>query len=91
MGVSIELLDGENEILVSGLESVTAMATDGIYIPATAYAEENDIAVSNLRVWKKRFQIEAVTLFGRLYVKKGAQIETRRYRKCHKKRAKVQI
>ena len=81
----IELLDGENEILVTGLDEVTAAATDGIYIPAAMYAEENDIAVSSLRVWKKRFHVEAVTIFGRLYVKKGAEIETRHYKK-HQKR-----
>lgn len=87
----IEMLDGENEIMVTGVEAITATATDGIYIPATVYAAENDIPASSLRVWKKRFHVEAITVFGRLYIKKGAQIETRRYRKCHKTRAKVQI
>lgn len=81
MSVKIELLDGENEILLTGLESVTAMATDGIYVPAERYAEEHDIPESTLRVWKRRFKIEAVSVFGRNYVKKSTDIVTRRYTK----------
>ena len=77
--MTIELLNGENEILVTGLETATAMATDGIYIPLTRYAVENDIPERTLRVWKKRFQIESIHLFGKNYVKKGALPETRRY------------
>lgn len=73
----IELLDGENEIrLTSGTE-----ATDGIYVSSARYAEENDVSEGEIRVWKKRGKLNAVTLFGRIYVKKGSIPVTRRYRK----------
>lgn len=79
--VTVELIDGENEILVTGLDSVTAMATDGYYVPAERYAEEEDVPERTVRVWKKRKSIEAITIFGRSYVKKGCKPELRTYRK----------
>jgi len=79
--VTVELLDGENEILVTGLDSVTAMATDGYYVPAERYAEEEDVPLRTVESWKRRKSIEAITIFGRSYVKKGCKPELRIYRK----------
>lgn len=82
--VIIELLDGEDEIRLTGLEADEAdgaMATDGIYIPAARYAEENDISEATLRSWKRRGQIESVTVFGKIYVKKDAFPATSRCKK----------
>ena len=85
--VIIELLDGEDEIRLTGLEAEEveeadeAMATDGIYIPAARFAEENDISEATLRSWKRRGQIESVTVFGKIYVKKDAFPATRRCKK----------
>ena len=82
--VIIELLDGESEIRLTGLEAdeaEEAMATDGIYIPAARFAEENDISEATLRSWKRRGQIESVTVFGKIYVKKDAFPATRRCKK----------
>ena len=83
--MKIELVDGEDLVLVTGLENVTGMATDGIYIPAEKYAEEMDVPERTVRVWKKRKVIEAITIFGRSYVKKGCEPETRSYKKYLKK------
>ena len=79
--VTVELLDGENEILVTGLDSVTAMATDGYYVPAERYSEEEDVPLRTVESWKRRKSIEAITIFGRSYVKKGCKPELRIYRK----------
>ncbi len=83
--MNIELLDGENEILVTGLDDVTAMATDGVYIPAELYSVAMDVPERTVRVWKMRKVIEAITVFGRSYVKKGCEPETRSYKKYRKK------
>lgn len=82
--VVIELLDGEDEIRLTGLEADEAegaMATDGIYIPAARFAEENDVSDEAIRVWKRRGQLESIVIFGKIYVKKGALPETRRYKR----------
>ena len=84
--MSIELIDGENLILVRGMPS--AMATDGYYIPAEKYAEENGLSESNIRVLKRRKQVEAITLFGRSYVKRECVPDTRKYRKTSQKTCK---
>lgn len=81
--MSIELMDGEDLILIRGIPS--AMATDGYYIPAEKYSEEMDVPERTVRVWKKRKVIEAITIFGRSYVKKGCEPETRSYKKYLKK------
>ena len=75
--MNIELLDGENEIRLTG----GPMTLEGIYVSAARYAEENDVSEEEIRVWKKRGRLNAVTIFGRIYVKKGSIPETRRYRK----------
>lgn len=85
--MKIELVEGEDLVLVTGLESVTGMATDGYFIPAEKYAKENGLSDSNIRVLKRRKRVEAITLFGRTYVKKDSKPSSRSY----KKRAKVQI
>lgn len=74
---TIELLDGENEIRLSS----DTEATDGIYVSSARYADENDVSEGEIRVWKKRGRLNAVTIFGRIYVKKGSLPATRRYRK----------
>ena len=84
--VIIELLDGEDEIRLTGLEADEAdgaMATDGIYIPAARFAEENDVSDEAIRVWKRRGQLETIVIFGKIYVKKGALPATRRYKRRH--------
>ena len=84
--MSIELINGENLILVRGMPS--AMATDGYYIPAEKYAEENRLSESNIRVLKRRKQVEAITVFGRSYVKKECVPDMRKYRKVSQKTCK---
>lgn len=79
--MKIELVEGEELVLVTGLDAVTAMATDGYYVPAERYSEEEDVPERTVRVWKKRKSIEAITIFGRSYVKKGCKPELRIYRK----------
>ena len=79
--MSIELIDGEGLVLVRGMDAVTAMATDGYYIPAEKYAEEEDVPLRTVESWKKRKSIEAITIFGRSYVKKGCKPALRIYRK----------
>ena len=69
----IERINGEFEI--KGLKT----ATDGIYIPARSFAEENNVPESTVRQWKKRRKIEACNLFGRLYVLKNTNISARKY------------
>lgn len=81
----IELVEGEDLVLVSGLDAVTAMATDGYYVPVERYAADMDVPERTVRVWKKRKSIEAITIFGRSYVKKGCEPETRSYKKYRKK------
>lgn len=84
--VIIELLDGEDEIRLTGLEADEAegaMATDGVYIPAARFAEENDVSDEAIRVWKRRGQLETIVIFGKIYVKKGALPATRRYKRRH--------
>ena len=81
--ISIELTDGEDLILIRGMDS--AMATDGYYVPAERYAEEEDVPLRTVESWKRRKSIEAITIFGRSYVKKGCKPELRIYRK----RAKI--
>lgn len=83
--MNIEMVDGEGLVLVRGMDTVTAMATDGYYIPAEKYAREMDVPDGTVRVWKRRKLIEAITIFGRSYVKKGCEPETRSYRKHNKK------
>ena len=83
--MKIELVEGEDLVLVSGLDAVTAMATDGYYVPADMYAADMDVPERTVRVWKKRKSIEAITIFGRSYVKKGCEPETRSYKKYRKK------
>ena len=83
--VSIELVEGEDMVLVRGMDAVTAMATDGYYIPAEKYAEEMDVPLVTVKTWKKRRIIEAITLFGRSYVKKGCEPDSRSYKKYRKK------
>lgn len=77
--MSIELMDGEDLILIRGMPS--AMATDGYYVPAERYAEEEDVPLRTVESWKRRKSIEAITIFGRSYVKKGCKPELRIYRK----------
>ena len=77
---TIELLDGENEIKLTGWP----MATDGIYVSLARFAEENDIHESSIRVWRKRGKLETVSIFGKVYVKKDSLPATRRYRKTCK-------
>lgn len=79
--MNIELVDGEDLLLVRGMDAVTAMATDGYYIPIEKYAEEEDVPLRTVESWKKRKSIEAITIFGRSYVKKGCKPELRIYRK----------
>ena len=59
----------------------TAMATDGYYISAEKYAEKNSLSESNMRVLKKRNKVEAITIFGRSYIKKDCKPNTRKYQK----------
>lgn len=80
----IELLDGENEIRLSGTGASGAEATDGIYIPLARFAEENDVSEGMVRIWKNRGKLETVTIFGRVYVKKDSLPATRRYNKPYK-------
>ena len=84
--MNIELMDGEELVLIRGMAS--EMATDGYYIPAEKYAEENGLSESNIRVLKSRKQVEAVTIFGRSYVKKECIPDTRKYRKTSQKTCK---
>ena len=78
----IELIDGEDEILVTGImDAFIEMATDGYYISAEKYAEENGLSESNIRVLKRRKQVEAITIFGRTYIKKDSKPNTRKYQK----------
>lgn len=84
--ISIELHNGEDLILVRGMPS--AMATDGYYIPAEKYAEEHGLSEQHVRVLKKRKRIEAITIFGRSYVKKGCVPDTRKYQKVSQKTCK---
>lgn len=84
--MSIELINGENLILVHGMPS--AMATDGYYIPAWQYAEENGLSETNIRALKRRKRVEAITLFGRSYVKKECKPDTRKYQKMSQKTCK---
>ena len=86
--MNIELMDGEELVLVRGMDAVTAMATDGYYIPAEKYAEENGLSKSNIRALKRRKRVEAVTIFGRSYVKKDCIPDTRKYRKTSQKTCK---
>lgn len=79
--MNIELIDGEGLVLVRGLDEVAAMATDGYYIPAEKYSEEEDVPLRTVESWKKRKSIEAITIFGRSYVKKGCKPELRTYKK----------
>ena len=79
--VIIELLDGEEEVLLKHREASGEEATDGIYISAARFAEENDISDEVIRVWKRRGQLETIVIFGRIYVKKGAFPATRRYKR----------
>lgn len=85
--VIIELLDGEDEICISASKE----ATDGIYVSASRFAEEHDISERQIRVWKHRNQIEAITLFGRIFVKKSANPETARFKKGQKLKRRVSI
>ena len=84
--MSIELIDGEDLILIRGMPS--AMAMDGYYVPAEKYAEEKGLSESNIRALKRRKQVEAVTIFGRSYVKKECIPDTRKYRKTSQKTCK---
>ena len=79
--MTIELLEGTDLVLVRGLDAATAMATDGTYIPAEKYAEEMNVPEGTVRVWKRRNHIEAISLFGRNYVKKGCVPDARSYKK----------
>lgn len=83
--MSIELVEGEDMVLVRGMDAVTAMATDGYYIPAEKYAADMDVPLVTVKTWKKRRTIEAITLFGRSYVKKGCEPDSRSYKKYRKK------
>ena len=69
----IETLEND-EISISQCET----GTDGIYIPIRRFAYEMDVPESLVRVWKCRGSIEAVTIFGQIFVKKGCQILKRR-------------
>lgn len=82
--MNIELLDGENEIRLTGTGASGTEATDGIYIPLSRFAEENDIYESTIRVWRRRGKLETVSIFGKVYVKKNSLPATRRYKKTHK-------
>ena len=79
--MNIELLDGENEIRLTGNSEV---ATDGNYVSLARYAEENDISEGMVRVWKNRGKLETVVILGRVYVKKDSLPSTRRYKKPYK-------
>ena len=86
--MSIELVEGEDLVLVTGLESVTGMATDGYYVPAERYAKEMNIRLDTVRLWKRRNRIEAISLFGRNYVKQWCEPNTWGYRKMSQKTCK---
>ena len=73
---------GNGEISVSGCET----ASDGIYIPIRQFAEEHDVPETQARVWKYRGNIETVTIFGSVFVKKNCPVLLRR---CTEKRAKI--
>lgn len=88
MSVSIELCDGHNLVYVSGLESVTAMATDGYFVPLELYAKAMDVNISTANTWFRRGNIEGITIFGKRYVKKNAPLMHTRWSKFS---AKVQI
>lgn len=83
--MSIELIDGEDLLLVRGMDAVTAMATDGYYIPIEKYSEAMDVPLATVKTWKKRKTIEAITLFGRSYVKKGCEPDSHSFKKYIKK------
>lgn len=80
----IELLDGENEIRMTGTGASEGEATDVTYIPLSRFAEENDILESTIRVWRRRGKLETVSIFGKVYVKKHSLPATRRYKKTYK-------
>lgn len=83
-------MDGEGLVLVRGIDSVTAMATDGYYIPIEKYAEAMDVPLVTVKTWKKRKTIEAITLFGRSYVKRGCEPDSHSYKKyCNVKPCSV--
>ena len=84
----IELIDGEAEILVTGMGAFTAMATDGYYISEEKYAEKNGLSDSNIRTLKRRNKVEAITIFGRSYIKKECKPNTRKYQKTSQKTCK---
>ena len=77
----VEIFDN-GEISVSGCKA----ASDGIYIPLNRFAEEHDVSETQVRVWKYRGNIETVTIFGSVFVKKNCPILLRR---CTDKRAKI--
>jgi len=86
--MKIELVDGEDEIIVTGLDAFTAMATDGHYVSAEKYAEKNGLSDSNIRNLKRRNKVEAITIFGRSYIKKECKPNTRKYQKKSQKTCK---
>ena len=86
--MKIELVDGEDDIIITGLGAFTAMATDGCYISAEKYAEKNGLSETNTRNLKKRNKVEAITIFGRAYFKKDCKPNTRKYQKTSQKTCK---
>lgn len=76
--MTVEFLDN-GEIAVTGLSKIPdETATDGIYIPARQFAMEQDIPEGYVRLLKRRGNIEAISILGHIFVKKGSKILKRR-------------
>ena len=81
MDITIRLCDGHDLIEVTGLETVTAMATDGYFIPLERFAYEMDVNMDTAQSWFRRGNIEGITVFGKRYVKQGGPIVHERWSK----------
>lgn len=79
--MTVEIFDS-GEIYVRDIQT----GTDGIYIPIRQFAMEHDVSETQARVWKFRGNIETVTIFGSVFVKKNCPVLLRR---CTEKRAKI--
>lgn len=65
----VEFCDGGDVVV-----SACGPATDGVYIPLKEFAAATDVSESLVRTWKRRENIETVTILGHVFVKKDTLI-----------------
>lgn len=75
--MTIKLLDGEQEICISGVNA----ATDGIYVSIEKFAYMNNVPANTAMTWYKRDLLPGIKVLGRRFVKKDAPYPTRVYHK----------